>query len=163
MSQFRQDNITKQWVLIAPKRALRPESFNMEAADSDPMQEVDHTCVFCPGNEHLTPDTILALPNEKKWKVRVVPNKFETLSHKLAKPLDGGMDDFYISRPGVGDHEVIIMREHSKPLALQEPADIVLAIRAWQARMFDLANHAEVRYTHIIENHEIGRASCRER
>ena len=153
MSQFRQDNITKQWVLIAPKRSLRPDGFNTEPAMPADLPEIDKSCVFCPGNEHLTPDTILALPNERKWQIRVVSNKYETLSHKLASPLDSGKDDFYMTRPGVGDHEVIVMRKHNLALAQQETSDIELAIKSWQARMIDLQNHPEVRYVHIIQNH----------
>ena len=153
MSQFRQDNITKQWVLIAPKRALRPEGLNTERAMPDDLPEVDTLCVFCPGNEKLTTELLLAIPNEKNWRVRVISNKFETLSHKLAKPLDVGRDDFYLTRPGVGDHEVIILRSHNKPLALQSDEDVLAGIKAWHARMVTLADHAEVRYTHIIQNH----------
>ncbi len=153
LSQFRQDNITKKWVLIAPKRALRPDALNTEPAMPDNLPEVDSACVFCPGNENLNPDTILVMPNERKWKIRVIPNKFETLSHKLAKPLEGDRGDFYITRPGVGDHEVIIMRSHQKVLALQDLSDIEEAVKAWQARMITLQNHAEVRYIHIIQNH----------
>jgi len=153
VSQFRQDNITKHWVLIAPKRALRPDALNTEPASENNLPEHDASCIFCPGNEHFNPDTILSLPSEKNWQIRVIPNKFETLSHKMASPLERGTDDFYLSRPGVGDHEVIIMRAHNLPLALQPVSDVELSIKSWLARMIDLQDHAEVRYTHIIQNH----------
>ncbi|OGE85091.1 MAG: galactose-1-phosphate uridylyltransferase [Candidatus Doudnabacteria bacterium RIFCSPHIGHO2_02_FULL_46_11] len=153
MSQFRQDNITKHWVLIAPKRALRPEALNTEPAMPADLPETDDACVFCPANDNLNPQTIFALPSNKKWRVRVIPNKFETLSHKLAKPLERGGDDFFVTRPGVGDHEVIIMAQHNKPLAMQDLSDIELAVKTWLARMNDLQDHAEVRYIHIIQNH----------
>ena len=154
MSQFREDNITRQWVLIAPKRALRPEALNTEPATPENLKDIDSACVFCPGNESLNPDTILSLPSEKKWRIRVISNKFETLSHKESGVLAmGGKDDFYISGPGVGDNEVIIMRLHNRPLALQETSDIKLAVKSWLGRMSDLQEHTEVRYIHIIQNH----------
>ena len=105
MSQFRQDNITKQWVLIAPKRALRPDKLNTEPAVENHLPEIDKACVFCPGNEALNPDTILAFPDKKNWKIRIIPNKFEALSHESVKPLDRDDEEFYIHRSGVGDHE----------------------------------------------------------
>jgi len=70
MAKFVPDIETKRWVIIAPARAKRP----------DQTKGTDNVCVFCPGNEHLTPPEIYRIgageANEPGWKVRVVPNKY---------------------------------------------------------------------------------------
>jgi UDPglucose--hexose-1-phosphate uridylyltransferase len=149
MSEFRQDIITKQWVLIAPKRAFRPEVLKFES-EANPAH--DPACVFCPGNESLNPDTILALPSLKNWHVRVIPNKFEALSHNSDKPFTRETADFYIRRSGIGDHEVIIMRDHDKTTAQVPEKVLELVIQTFQIRMSELLEHSEIRYVHVLEN-----------
>lgn len=151
MSQFRQDIVTKHWVLIAPKRALRPESLKVESVSYQDLPETDRSCVFCPGNESLNPDTIMAEPSEKKWQVRVIPNKFEALSHNPAASREAS--NFYMTRPGIGDHEVIILRGHNKPLSEQSEEILELAINTWKVRLDELTRHSETRYVHVLHNH----------
>lgn len=151
MSQFRQDTVTKHWVLIAPKRALRPESLKVESVLYSNLPEIDRACVFCPGNESLNPDTILAEPSEKKWQVRVVPNKFEALSHNPAVSREPS--GFYVTRPGLGDHEVVILRGHNKPLWEQPDDSVETALNVWKIRLDELTTHPETRYVHILHNH----------
>src|SRR5690349_11168156 len=105
MSEFRQDLVSKHWILFAPNRGTRPDDFRHPKASPDPnsIPDVDHDCVFCPGNEAYNQE-VVSYPAGKNWKVRVIPNKFEMLGHS------GGRmrSDFYSVREGIGDHEVII-------------------------------------------------------
>lgn len=151
MSQFRQDIVIKNWVLIAESRAKRPSDFEEMPATPRNLPEVSATCTFCPGNEHLTVGEIARYPSTGNWLVRVIPNKYEAVSHILGKR----QEEFYLSRPGVGDHEVVITRYHDKPTALQDPALIDLTLRVYIDRINDLKQHDEVRYIHIIQNHGV--------
>lgn len=151
MSEFRQDIINKNWVLIAESRAKRPTDFEEMPATPPGLPEVSHTCVFCPGREADTPGEIARYPQHGKWLVRVVPNKYEAVGHVLGRR----QEEFYQSRPGVGDHEVVITRYHNKPLALQDLALIDLTLQVYIDRINDLREHDEVRYIHIIQNHGI--------
>ena len=69
-------------------------------------------CPFCEGNEDKTPHEILAYrdrdtaPNEKGWRVRVVPNKFPAL--QIEGDLNKRGDGIYDKMNGVGAHEVIL-------------------------------------------------------
>lgn len=66
---FRQDSLTKQWVIVAPRRATRPEL-------SPDKKEI---CPFCPGNEARGFKELYRVSpagNKKYWEVRVIPNKF---------------------------------------------------------------------------------------
>jgi UDPglucose--hexose-1-phosphate uridylyltransferase len=150
LSEFRQDLVSQHWVLFAPNRSKRPEDFGQEAATADPatLPDVDHKCVFCPGNEGYNLD-IATYPVGDNWKVRVIPNKFEALGHSSGKQ----KNDFYNIREGIGDHEVVITRPHNMLMAFL-PDDLMDAnLYIYQERMRDLSNHPEVQYVHILQNH----------
>ncbi len=151
MSEFRQDIVTKNWVLIAESRAQRPSDFETQAATPKDLPEISKTCGFCPGNEHLTIGEIARYPPAGDWLVRVVPNKYEAVGHMIGRY----HEDFYVSRPGIGDHEVVITRYHNKPTALQDPELIDLTLKVYIDRINDLKAHDEVRYVHIIQNHGV--------
>src|SRR5271155_4124197 len=87
MSEFRQNPITKNWVLIAPSRGKRPDQYKTYSVMHG-IPEVDKACVFCPGNEHLNPEILrigqdgnIISPNDKDWEIRIIPNKFASLEH----------------------------------------------------------------------------------
>lgn len=147
MSEFRQNPITKQWVLIAPARGKRPDQYKTYSVMHG-IPEVDHACVFCPGSEHLNPE-ILRVPGNKDWQLRIIPNKFSALEHSPAYT----HKEFYISHSGDGDHEVIITRKHNEPVALQSITTVELTIRTFIERMRDLAKHPELSYVQIFHNH----------
>jgi UDPglucose--hexose-1-phosphate uridylyltransferase len=99
MSEFRQDPITRDWIILNPERAHRPGAAGSAAAQ----------CPFCAGNEHLAPPPVDAIDESGHWSVRVVPNKFpalssstEALSPDIAPPSVGRR------LAGYGRHEVII-------------------------------------------------------
>lgn len=148
-SEFRQDIVTKNWVLIAEGRSNRPEDFKQLPATPPDLPAQDDRCSFCPRNEANTGEEIAVYPGKGDWLIRVVPNKYEAISHYLGLV----RDDFYVSRPGIGDHEVVITRYHNQPLALQEVSLIDLNLQVYIDRMTSLKQHDEVRYVHIIQNH----------
>src|SRR4051812_35152499 len=101
MSEFRQDIVSKHWILFAPNRGLRPDDFKHAPATPDPktLPDVDTTCPFCPGSES-TNQSLAEYPEGKDWQMRVIPNKFEALGHMGGR----ARSDFYIVREGIGDH-----------------------------------------------------------
>jgi len=60
MSEIRQDPTTKQWVIIARERARRPHDFARQQPAKPQPPSFLPTCPFCPGNEAMTPDEVLA-------------------------------------------------------------------------------------------------------
>src|SRR5712672_1894981 len=71
------DELTGDHVIIAPVRALRPDTFRVL---EPPLPPSDANCPFCEGNESETPPEVMRLgggaPDTPGWRVRVVPNKF---------------------------------------------------------------------------------------
>ncbi len=147
MSEFRQNPITKQWVLIAPNRAKRPDQYATYSVMTG-IPEVDEKCVFCPGNEHLNKE-VERIPNGKNWEIRVIPNKFQALEHTAAYR----HREFYVSHSGDGDHEVIITRKHNEPVALQSIGVVELTLKTFIERMQRLTNHPELAYVQVFHNH----------
>jgi UDPglucose--hexose-1-phosphate uridylyltransferase len=150
LSEFRQDKVSKHWILFAPNRGKRPEDFAHQPATPDfrTLPAVDKNCAFCPGNEAFNQE-ILSYPPGKNWKVRVIPNKFEALGHSGGRQ----RSDFYSVREGIGDHEVVITRPHNVLTGFL-PDDIMdLNLKVYQERMRELADHPEVEYVHVLQNH----------
>src|SRR3989344_2534801 len=72
MAKFVPDIKTQRWIVISQARLYRP--------DEQLEKPQEHVCVFCYGNEHLTPTEIMRIGEGEKdkpgWKIRVVPNKY---------------------------------------------------------------------------------------
>ncbi len=112
-------------VLMLPSRSKRPEKFEA------------HGCFFCPGNEHTTPPTTLALPKEPNWRVRAFQNKFK-VTHA---------------------HEVIVeTNEHDALYQDFGDEQLAFVFRAYKDRYAALA--AESEYVLLFKNHgKMGGAS----
>lgn len=153
MSEFRQNPITKSWVLIAKARGKRPDQYATYSVMHG-VPETDAACVFCPGNEHLNPEILrvgaAGLPTKgNDWEIRIIPNKFSALE----KTTVYRHKEFYVSHSGDGEHEVIITRKHNEPVALQSIAIVELSIRSFIERIKTLGENPELAYVQIFHNH----------
>jgi len=146
MSEFRQNPITKNWVLIAPARGKRPDQYKTYSVMHG-VPEVDKTCVFCPGNE-VNSLEVLRVPKDE-WQVRIIPNKFAALEHTAAYR----HKEFYVSHSGDGEHEVIITRKHNEPVALQSITTVELTIKTFIERIESLSKDPSLAYVQIFHNH----------
>lgn len=147
MSEFRQNPITKQWVLIAPARNKKPDEYRTYSVMHG-VPEKDTSCVFCPGNEDKNP-TLLQYPAGKDWNIRVIPNKFPALEHSAVYR----NRRFYVTHSGDGDHEVIITRKHNEPVALQSIGTVEESLKVFIDRYKALSSHPELAHIQIFHNH----------
>lgn len=152
MSDLRKDPIVGRWVIIAPNRAKRPQSFKQE---SHP--EGSTFCPFCEGNEDSTPPEILAYRDPESdddkpgWRVRVVPNKFPALEveGELLKRGDG----IYDMMNGVGAHEVIIdCPTHELSIANLPLAHVREILWVYRDRLVDLKRDPRLVHGLIFKN-----------
>lgn len=145
MPSLRQDIATRTWSIVATERAKRPDDFvQHDAARARPVK-YDKDCPFCPGNEHMTPDAIFAIPAsgappQGTWAVRVIPNKFPALV-----PPEPGADrgrkrrGLYLEMCGCGEHEVVIeVPDHSKTIATMSEEEVTAVVRTYRARFLAL-------------------------
>lgn len=117
MPELRFNLITKDWVIVAPERAKRPEDFIKKAVQGDPLPAYKESCPFCPGQEHLTPPETYRVGSAGTWSVRSIPNKFSALSREGS--LERQISGIKRTMTGVGLHDVIIENPlHNAPPAV---------------------------------------------
>jgi UDPglucose--hexose-1-phosphate uridylyltransferase len=96
MQQLLVDELTGDRVILAPARALRPDTFRVQA---EALPASLATCPFCRGNEHETPPEVARLgggaPDTPGWSLRVVPNKYPIVGYGVP-----GAHEVVIFSPG---------------------------------------------------------------
>lgn len=153
MADLRRDPIVGRWVIINSDKPLKIDEFEKE-------QHVwrKGECVFCYGNEHMTPIEIEAFrmegtkPNTPGWHVRVVPNKFPAL--QIEGNLDRrGIGVFDMSN-GIGAHEVIVDTPyHDKNIPDLLDEEVVDILRMYCRRSRDLIKDTRFKYIMIFKNY----------
>jgi UDPglucose--hexose-1-phosphate uridylyltransferase len=155
--QLRQNPATKEWVIISTERSKRPEEFQLPEEKESPEYAV--ACPFCPGNEHLTPDELLAFrtygtkPGTPGWWIRVVPNKYPALiSTGNIKRMQ--FEEFFRYMDGVGNHEIVIESpDHNKSIATLDQKQVEEIFLAYKERYAALKKDTRFENILIFKNH----------
>jgi UDPglucose--hexose-1-phosphate uridylyltransferase len=152
MPELRKDPIVGRWVIIATDRAKRPV-----APKPEPQATESGFCPFCEGSEQTTPHEILAYrdrnsrPNERGWRVRVVPNKFPAL--QVEGDLNKRGEGIYDKMNGIGAHEVIIeCPGHEVTLASLSEDNIREVLWVYRDRLVDLKKDPRLVYGMVFKN-----------
>ena len=159
MSELRQDPTTREWVIMAPERAKRPQQV-LKRRRIEALPNWDESCPFCPGNESQTPSAVFQLPlsrHDSAWEVRVVPNRFAALmlNGDIRTTEDGHL---FRKRAGTGVHEVIIESpSHNTPMALMSYEQVQKVLITYQKRYNTLKRNRQLKFITIFKNH--GQAS----
>jgi len=159
-SEFRQDAITKQWVICAPTRSDRPKHFDNADAPLEGEEPVDG-CPFCPGHEDLLPTVLFEKgrdrgdgapesPGQARWDVRAVPNKFPALSDDV-EPASASCVMFDWAS-GHGKQEVIIATPRHHQTIAQMPVEQVESLIATYRARYDVLRR-EGLIPFIFHNH----------
>ncbi len=153
MSEIRKDYVTDTWVVISEERARRPKDY---VKPHSPV--VQKICVFCEGNEKMTPPEIFAFRSEGTaadapgWWIRTVPNKFPAL--RIEGELEKTSGSVFTSMTGIGCHEVVIESpDHERPIALLETGQVMELLEMYRSRLADLTKDRRFKYILIFENH----------
>jgi UDPglucose--hexose-1-phosphate uridylyltransferase len=114
MSEFREDPVSGDWVIVAPGRAKRPDQMikTREKRRPSPKSECPFEDLQKSGNW----PPIDAYPSTAKWKIAVVHNKYPALTHIEGCAIDIP-SGIYHAKTGVGDHELVVTRDHNKNFA----------------------------------------------
>jgi UDPglucose--hexose-1-phosphate uridylyltransferase len=156
-SEFRYDLISKDWVIIAARRAKRPETFKKQKREKQ--ESSRDKCPFCHPETQEAPTLVLVNGKKftekeipKNWTTIVVPNKYPAVIPypKLEEKIEGGI---YKKINAVGFHEVVITRDHKKPLGKFEIKEIKELIDAYQQRYLCLMKEKFVNYISIFQNY----------
>jgi UDPglucose--hexose-1-phosphate uridylyltransferase len=159
-SQLRYDEVSKDWVVIAPGRGKRPEMFKRER--TRPVMRPED-CVFCNLADQSNPVLILVngketplKPMARDWTLAVIPNKFPAFcppeNNKICKYTVGSL---YHSMDAAGFCEIVVMRDHEKHIALMDLASVEEIVTAYQKRYLELKKNKFVKYISIFHNHGV--------
>src|SRR5437660_3484201 len=152
MPELRKDPIVGRWVIIATDRAKRPF-----APKNEPIPGASAYCPFCEGHEDKTPHEILAYrerqtrPDDRGWRVRVVPNKFPAL--QIEGDLNKRGEGIYDKMNGVGAHEVIIECPfHEITMTNLSEDNIREVLWVYRDRLVDLKKDPRLVYGMLFKN-----------
>jgi len=146
MSEIRYDLITGKRVIIATERGKRPHDFNVNYEEKK-----NNTCPFCPGNEEMTPPTLVEIKDKKgNWLVRGFENKFAAVNTDL-KSFEA--PSLYKAEYGYGVAEVIVESpEHDVTfgsLSLEQMQKVFMAIIE---RYKKIAQDDKIKYIQVFKN-----------
>ena len=151
MSEIRQNQLTGEWVIIAPERAKRGGNLLMPA--QAPESTAD--CPFCPGNEASANGERYRVNDAAgRWMLRSIVNKFSVLSAEGAVQSERCAVRGVEKVNAVGPHEVLIETpEHHLTVALCSVEHVARILGAYRDRF--QAFYADPRVQHVIvfKNH----------
>jgi len=135
---------------VATARGLRPRE--QEARIPHDGRAHVETCPFCKGNEDKTPPTIVALPNEADWEIRIVHNLFPVLGTESDRAnISVGMQQIM---DGYGHHEVIIDHcKHGMEIHEMSLGHLKMLLGVYRRRMEELfVSDSRIRYVLVFKN-----------
>ena len=98
VSEFRQDPVTSDWVIIATGRAKRPDEF-VSKEEKKKVKSLREDCPFCGSNiDKQRPDTLIYYREGDEWSLKVFPNLYPALSR--SKEVEYKEDDMYFLMDG---------------------------------------------------------------
>lgn len=131
-SELRKHYFLDSYVIIAPSRNLRPDSFGHAA---EPHKIPSDHCPF----DHNTEPSLWQFPRGHDWRVKVLRNAFPALS--TDNPKAYGTQELVINTP-----------EHNLEFSDLPIAHILEIFTAYRARITELSKLAGIRYVLVFKN-----------
>ena len=139
MPEFRQNLATKDWVVVAAERAVKPQSLRRTDTPPSP-PEKDAACPFCAGGAaarseaHKTPVLVAGAPK-----------------------VDGDHGTLYRRLPGEGVHETIVeSARHGRRWSDFTPEEARAAVDLYRERFRSAADNLKVALTLLFKNEGLG-------
>ena len=152
MPEFRQNMVSKEWVIIATERAKRPDQFLQKKENRNPLPSHQKDCPFCPGNESMTPPPVFSIERNGSWSLRVVPNKFAALqSHLTTERKHEGR---FLKADGFGMAEVIVESPfHNRTIATMDLEEVHNTVLTYRERYVALSKIERLDLITIFRNY----------
>ena len=135
--QLRRDPLTQNWVIQEDEETWWPDLGK---------------CLFCPGQEALSPPNIYLYSNPNgDWQVRVTPHPRPL--YRIEGQAQRRGEGLYDKMRSLGAHEIVVEHpDHNLPLSLQSEDNIAQVLRAYVARIVDLKKDRRFRYVSVFRN-----------
>jgi UDPglucose--hexose-1-phosphate uridylyltransferase len=152
MPEFRQNMVSKEWVIIATERAKRPDNFIQEKKVKNSLPSHRADCPFCPGNESMTPPSLFSIEKNGVWSLRVVPNKFAALQSHLTTQRN--REGRFLKADGFGIAEVIIETPvHNHTIATMGLEEVRNTVLTYRERYAALSKNERLELITIFRNY----------
>lgn len=148
MPELRKDYILNRWVIIATERAKRPSDFTNKKS-----KRKETKCIFCPGNEKLTPGETARVEEKGKWIIRAFPNKYPAVKLN-GNPNVQIHNMFYTFSDAYGLHEVVVETNSKKQLWDLPAEHIEKLFKIYKKRINDLSKLEGIKYVQVFKNHD---------
>ncbi len=151
-SEFRRDMVSGDWILVAAKRAKRPQAERTKNEVPNP----ESGCPFDDPQKDGGEEPILWLPRPsassfKDWWVQIIPNKYPALNPHHVCPEEVA-DGPYFKMTGTGFHEVIITRDHDRRISEMSDDEADALFEAYQKRYKMISYEPCIEYILIFHN-----------
>lgn len=148
-SEFRRDMVSGDWVVIAPKRAMRPEQFFSKVK----RKRIPKTkCPFeDPQKSGNGEPVLLYTDGKKKWTIQVIPNKFPVLAYRELCATKSQKGPYQVME-GAGRHDIVITRDHHTSFAHLSDQMANLLFKAFRERYRVMMSDICVKYVSIFHN-----------
>jgi len=162
MGELRKDYLLDRFVLMSTVRSKRPQDFKKPETDQEKRHNHSPTCVFCPGNESMTPPEIDRLGDKNRWSIRVFENKFPAVTKE--GHYDMKTDNrFFTFSSAYGIHEILVETEdHSRQLGDLTLDEIVNVLKMYVKRINVLSKVRGIKYVVVFKNEGASAAASKE-
>ena len=145
MSEFRQDPVSGDWVIMAPERSKRPDQLSPKRLKRVPAPK--RSCPFEFGHLAKSDQWPPIFPRvvNKATKIVVVPNKYPIVTPMTTCRLFDP-ETLYRSKEGGGVHNLLITRDHMKNFADLDAATARDVFRVLQEQYRDMRTSAGAKY-----------------
>lgn len=154
VAEIRRDLVSGEWILVSSIRQQRLHSFRFTKRKDKKSSK--NKCPFEDPQRSGNPPPIIWFPKSsgqsfKDWFVQVFPNKFPVfLKSRLCPTVS--QHGPYEKIDAIGFHEVIVMRDHDKPLEKMSLEEISLVLKIYRQRYKMLEKNKCVEYVLIFHN-----------
>ncbi len=149
MSEFREDIVSGDWIIAAPERAKRPHDLIPKKKPRVPSPK--SACPFEHPEKTGNWPPYISYPDDQNWKVILIANKYPALHHEqaCAPLLKRGP---YATMDGVGNHDLIVTRNHNNNFADISPGEAAKVFEILQERYRMLTDDSCRLYTSTFFN-----------
>ncbi|MDY6843807.1 MAG: galactose-1-phosphate uridylyltransferase [Thermodesulfobacteriota bacterium] len=162
MSEFRQNLVTQEWVIIAPERGKKPTPLEARSVKQvDDIPEYSPQCPFCVDNDEQFQiiETFRIDDQHERWLTRSIENRYKTLSTYPSCPVQPARfenDGIYMRYDGCGLHEVVVETSlHNKVIATMTQKDVEHIISIYLHRYNHFGENPNNLITIIFKNHGV--------
>ncbi len=165
-SEFRQDIVSRDWILVAPKREnyarknLEKKIFEKKEKTAEEIKKEIENCPFEDPQKNGNGEPLLIFDKngdkikeiKEDWFAQIIKNKNPALeTHYELCPQEMNVGP-YLNEEAVGFHEIVITRDHTRHIALLEEKEIQILLNAYKIRYIELSQEKCVKYILIFHN-----------